>query len=240
MIHRGQELHPTCKNYSWHSRTREPSYVARRELSTIAWHEACTSDSGYREKGLAREIFIVTGVIGAGLLLLQQAGCVSSPPSHSTPAALPAVADADGLVSEKDAERLRNSIAARAPDPAEFADVYDTIASLVLNASRSRYDDLLEAGVSIYETQSSFMHAKTAVIDGLWSTVGSSNLDYRSFLHIDEVNAVIFGTEFAGQLEMQFIDDILGSRSIALEDWRDRGVFRRLAEWLSWPVEYWL
>jgi cardiolipin synthase len=84
------------------------------------------------------------------------------------------------------------------------------------------------------------MHAKTAVIDGLWSTVGSSNLDYRSFLHNDEVNAVIFGTEFAGQLEMQFIDDILHSRAIALDEWRDRGVVRRLAEWLSWPVEYWL
>jgi cardiolipin synthase len=112
--------------------------------------------------------------------------------------------------------------------------------SLVLNASRSRYDALLEAGVRIYETQASFMHAKTAVIDGLWSTVGSSNLDYRSFLHNDEVNAVIFGTEFAGQLEIQFIDDILHSRAIALDEWRDRGVVRRLAEWLSWPVEYWL
>jgi cardiolipin synthase len=112
--------------------------------------------------------------------------------------------------------------------------------SLVLNASRSRYGALLEAGVRIYETQASFMHAKTAVIDGLWSTVGSSNLDYRSFLHNDEVNAVIFGTEFAGQLEMQFIDDILHSRAIALDEWRDRGVVRRLAEWLSWPVEYWL
>lgn len=165
---------------------------------------------------MAREIFIVTGVFGAGLLLLQQAGCVSSPPSQSTPVAQPAVVDVRVIV------------------PGE------SNSSLVLNASRSRYDDLLEAGVRIYETQSSFMHAKTAVIDGLWSTVGSSNLDYRSFLHNDEVNAVIFGTEFAGQLEMQFIDDILRSRVIALEDWRDRGVMRRLAERLSWPVEYWL
>ena len=489
---------------------RKQSYVARRMLSTIAWHEACTSGSRYREKGLAHEISIVTGVVGVGFLLLQQAGCVSSPPSDSTPLPQPAVADADGIVRENDAERLRSSISAKAPDPAEFAELFDTIASLsdspvykdsrvellidgpatydsmlheiekaetsilletyifaddevgqrfsealaeksgagvsvhvifdsigsilsedaffermreagidileyndinpadggnpldanvrdhrkllivdgrvaftgginlsdtyssgsfgvdpkekmtdgwrdthiavygpavegfvavfaanwvrhqtgdngdldvalqtgcsgsdvvavlradggdgtessifhayreamrvaqvrvwitqayfapddgfldtlkaaarrgvdvrvivpgesnsslVLNASRSRYDDLLESGIRIYETQSSFMHAKTAVIDGLWSTVGSSNLDYRSFLHNDEVNAVIFGTEFAGQLEMQFIDDILGSRAIALEDWRDRGVLRRVAEWLSWPVEYWL
>ncbi|HEX5788945.1 MAG TPA: phospholipase D-like domain-containing protein [Woeseiaceae bacterium] len=112
--------------------------------------------------------------------------------------------------------------------------------ALVLNASRSRYGDLLEAGVRIYETHQSFVHAKTAVIDGLWSTVGSSNLDYRSFLHNDEVNAVVFGADFARQLEMQFVDDILRSRAVTLEEWRDRGVLRRFSEWLSWPLEYWL
>lgn len=112
--------------------------------------------------------------------------------------------------------------------------------SLVLNASRSRYGNLLESGVRIYETRSSFLHAKTAVIDGLWSTVGSSNLDYRSFLHNDEINAVVFGAGFASQLEMQFIDDILRSRAIDPAEWQDRGVLRRLTEWLSWPLEYWL
>lgn len=111
---------------------------------------------------------------------------------------------------------------------------------LVLNASRSRYGRLLEAGVRIYESNSSLLHAKTAVIDGIWSTVGSSNLDYRSFLHNDEVNAVVFGVSFARSLEDQFLDDIAESRAISLDEWHDRSLFKRVKEWISWPLEYWL
>ena len=111
---------------------------------------------------------------------------------------------------------------------------------LVLNASRSRYGQLLEAGVRIYESSSSLLHAKTAVIDGIWATVGSSNLDYRSFLHNDEVNAVVFGVNFARSLEDQFLDDIAESRAISLDEWHDRSLFKRLKEWVSWPLEYWL
>ena len=58
------------------------------------------------------------------------------------------------------------------------------------------YDELLAAGVKIYERRDALLHVKTAVIDGVWSTVGSTNLDWRSFLHNHEVNAVVLGTEF--------------------------------------------
>jgi cardiolipin synthase len=70
--------------------------------------------------------------------------------------------------------------------------------------------------------------------------VGSSNLDYRSFLHNDEVNAVIFGSAFARQMEQQFREDMAQSRLIDLEEWGRRGALQRLAEWASWPLEYWL
>lgn len=111
---------------------------------------------------------------------------------------------------------------------------------MVLNASRSRYKELLKGGVAVYERQNALLHAKTAVIDGLWSTVGSSNLDYRSFVHNDEVNAVILGRQFALEMEAQFDKDLEESREITLAQWQDRSIWKRVKEKLSWFVEYWI
>jgi cardiolipin synthase len=112
--------------------------------------------------------------------------------------------------------------------------------AMVLSASRSRYGDLLEAGVRIFENQNAVLHAKTAVIDGIWSTVGSSNLDYRSFLHNDEVNAIVIGEEFGLEMEKQFLQDMTQAREIELHEWNDRSVWSRFREKLSWTIEYWL
>ncbi len=110
----------------------------------------------------------------------------------------------------------------------------------ILHASRSRYGRLLKRGMRIYETTGTFLHAKTAVVDGVWSTVGSSNLDYRSFLHNDEVNAIVMGTDFGGQMEEQFQKDLEETREVSLEEWRRRPVLDRMREVFSWTVEYWL
>jgi cardiolipin synthase len=110
----------------------------------------------------------------------------------------------------------------------------------VVHASRSRYGRLLRKGVRIFEATNSVLHAKTAVIDGIWSTVGSSNLDSRSFLHNDEVNAVVLGAEFAAQMEDQFLADIDQARRIDYQQWRKRPIKDRFLEFLSWTVEYWL
>jgi cardiolipin synthase len=111
---------------------------------------------------------------------------------------------------------------------------------LLLNASRSRYGKLLEHGVKIYESRISILHAKTAVIDGIWSTVGSSNLDYRSFLHNDEINAIILGTDFARQMEARFQEDLENSQQVTLETWSDRSLGDRIKEFFSWMFAYWL
>ncbi|MGC8160076.1 phospholipase D-like domain-containing protein, partial [Salmonella enterica] len=71
--------------------------------------------------------------------------------------------------------------------------------SLVLYASRSFYSELLEAGVRIYERQDALLHSKTALIDGVWSTIGSTNLDWRSFVYNQEINAVILSPQFGAQ-----------------------------------------
>ena len=101
---------------------------------------------------------------------------------------------------------------------------------LVFQAGRSYYEELLEAGVKIYERKTRLLHAKTAVIDGVWSTVGSTNLDWRSLLHNDELNAVVLGTEFAAQMNAIFQKDLANSGEITLADWRARPIQERLKE----------
>jgi cardiolipin synthase len=101
----------------------------------------------------------------------------------------------------------------------------------VFHAGRSHYSGLLEGGVKIYERQGALLHAKTAVIDGVWSTIGSSNLDWRSALDNDEVNAVVLGREFAQQMQAMFASDLKASQAIDLESWQRRSPILRIKEW---------
>lgn len=113
-------------------------------------------------------------------------------------------------------------------------------AAMVFHAGRSFYDELLSEGVTIFERRKALMHAKTALIDGVWSTVGSTNLDWRSFLHNDEVNAVVLGAEFGDRMRAAFESDIANSEQITLERWRRRSIDVRLKEAFSRIWVYWL
>lgn len=104
---------------------------------------------------------------------------------------------------------------------------------LVFHAGRSHYGELLKGGVKLYERRDALLHSKTAVIDGVWSTVGSTNLDWRSFLDNDEVNAVILGREFGAKMTDMFVKDLAASQAIALESWERRPLLLRLKEWLA-------
>jgi len=106
-----------------------------------------------------------------------------------------------------------------------------TDSKLALYAQRHHYSKLLKAGVKLYEHSSSLLHAKTAVIDGVWSTVGSTNLDYLSLLSNDEVNAVILNKELALQMEQMFAKDLADSKPILLEEWEKRPLIHRMGEW---------
>ena len=113
-------------------------------------------------------------------------------------------------------------------------------AGLVYHAGRSFYTELLEAGVKIYQLKASVLHAKTGVIDHAWSTVGSSNLDIRSFLHNSEVNLVILGTDFGTTMEAAFAEDLKNSLPVTKEDWANRPISEHLKEWAARNFEYWL
>ncbi len=115
-----------------------------------------------------------------------------------------------------------------------------TDSMVVLHAQRHAYSRLLKAGVKIYEHDSSLLHAKTAVIDNVWSTIGSTNLDFLSLLNNDEVNAVILSREFAVEVEKMFKADLAKSRQIKWEEWRNRSFLLKSREWFFNIFVRWL
>ena len=110
----------------------------------------------------------------------------------------------------------------------------------VFHAGRSHYADLLAAGVQIYERQTALLHSKTIVIDGVWSTVGSSNLDWRSFLHNAELNAVILGWDFGRQMQAMFERDLREAVRVDPAQWARRPLDVRAKEIAARIWEYWL
>jgi cardiolipin synthase len=112
--------------------------------------------------------------------------------------------------------------------------------SLALHAMRYNYSELLNSGVKLYERRNTLLHAKTAVIDGVWSTVGSTNMDFWSLLSDDEVNAVILSHEFAIEMEKMFARDLAESDQIQWEEWKKRPLFQRIREWFAHLFAHWL
>ena len=111
---------------------------------------------------------------------------------------------------------------------------------LVFHAGRAHYERLLRGGLKLYERKDVLLHSKTALIDGVWSTIGSTNLDWRSFLHNQEVNAVIIGQEFGDRMRASFERDLAASKQITLEEWERRPIDVRVKEMFGRMWEYWL
>jgi cardiolipin synthase len=111
---------------------------------------------------------------------------------------------------------------------------------LVLNLGHGYYDRLLQAGVKIHERQGVILHSKTALVDGVWATVGSTNLDWRSFLHNHELNAVVLGPDFGSQVQAMFARDLAASDEITLAKWRQRPLNQRISELFARIWKYWL
>lgn len=103
-------------------------------------------------------------------------------------------------------------------------------AKSALAIQRSNYTELLKAGVKIYELPNVMLHSKTAVIDGVWSVVGSSNFDHRSILFNDEVDVVVLGNATAGELQTMFENDLKRAKQIDLPTWSKRSLWERFNE----------
>jgi cardiolipin synthase len=102
-------------------------------------------------------------------------------------------------------------------------------------AGRTAYGKLLEGGVRIFEYEPTMIHAKTMVVDGLFSVFGTSNLDARSSQINEEIEITVYDEGFGQQMEAVFDNDLKQSRSYTLEEFKKRSVWERLTEWVAIP-----
>src|SRR5262249_22712060 len=109
--------------------------------------------------------------------------------------------------------------------------------NLVRQASRSEFGRLLKNDIQIYEYRPALLHAKTMVVDGIWSTVGSTNLDRRSFALNEELHVAIYDRETAQRLERVFEQDLGNSRRVVYKDWKNRSLASRFLELLALPLK---
>lgn len=112
--------------------------------------------------------------------------------------------------------------------------------SLAKFAGEYFYSGLLKSGIKLYKRRNALLHAKTLVIDGVWSTVGSTNMDFWSFSSNDEVNAVILNREFAAEMEKMFARDLAESDQVRWEEWKKRPLSLKIREWVSHLFARWL
>lgn len=110
---------------------------------------------------------------------------------------------------------------------------------LIDYASRALYAKLLRWGVRIFEWEGSILHAKTAVIDGSWSTVGSYNMDQLSFSYNLEVNVVVKGEAFGKKMEAMFWEDLKSSREVMATEWVHRNLIQKMLENTSYYLLAW-
>ena len=132
----------------------------------------------------------------------------------------------------KDAAKRGVAVRILLPSYSDFSGVF--------YAGRAHYDELLESGVKLYELENAFLHSKSIVVDGVWSSVGSTNFDWRSFVHNNEISVCVIGEDFAAQMARMFDTDLADSKEITPAEWKKRGFRERFKEWMWLPIQYWL
>jgi cardiolipin synthase len=131
----------------------------------------------------------------------------------------------DATIRQAVIDRAKQRVDVRILLPSEKTD-----AKPIRQAGHRFFEQLMEAGVKIYEYQPTMMHSKTVVVDGKFSLVGSSNMDVRS-KELNQENVLgILDAGFARQLEETFLEDLKSAKEIDLEEWRRRGAIKKLTE----------
>jgi cardiolipin synthase len=138
----------------------------------------------------------------------------------------------DDLTSEALVEARRRGVDVRVIVPGKYND-----AKVTRYASRSTWGPLLDAGVRIFEYQPTMFHCKVLIVDGLFTSVGSTNFDNRSFRLNDEASLNVFDAGVASTQAKIFEDDLVQSKEYTLADWAARSWWQRLSEWASSTVE---
>ncbi len=143
------------------------------------------------------------------------------------------------FVPPHDEREELSKIARAGVDVRIVAPAFSDVQSAVF-AARAAYGDLLEAGAHIYEIRDAVVHAKLAVVDDTWTMIGSSNLDRRSVVFNNEVDAVILGHDSAGQVEALIKRYMAAGKEVDLRKWEDRSLDERVKEWKARVWQYWM
>ena len=104
-------------------------------------------------------------------------------------------------------------------------------------ASRRMWGDLLRAGVRIYEYRRVMIHAKVLIADELWSVLGTTNIDNRSFEHNDEVNVAMRDPAVAARLLEDYARDVRDSDEVTFERWQRRPLWEKIVGPFVWILE---
>ena len=104
-------------------------------------------------------------------------------------------------------------------------------------ASRRMWGELLKAGVRIYEYGGGMTHVKALLVDDLWSVIGTTNVDNRSFEHNDEVNVAVRDERVTARIASDFLNDLSQSREVTLSEWEHRPVWEKLIGTVAWILE---
>lgn len=109
-----------------------------------------------------------------------------------------------------------------------------TDSPLVQHASHHHFGTLLKKGVKIYEYNKTLLHQKVIVVDGVWSCVGSTNFDERSFQLNDEVSIGVIDPVIAGQLRAAFMDDLRSTNERKFEEWKERSLWHKTVDGVAY------
>ena len=134
------------------------------------------------------------------------------------------------FVPDREFRRMIADAARRGVDTRILTAGTKTDVKSTLYAGRARYEELMRAGVRIYEYRNTMMHAKTVVVDGRWSAVGRMNADNRSLSFNEETVLMMLDAGMGATLERHFTDDIARADEILLATFRQRGAWERVKE----------
>ena len=211
-----------------------PAVMGLQAAFAAAWAE-CTGELISGDMFFPKKAFTdVDGGVRAGLFF-------SSPTTGSTPAerfiALSIASARKSLyvtnsyfVPDDDFRKLLKLARARGVDVRILTVSKETDVKTTWWAGRSRYEELLRAGIRVYEYQPAMMHAKTFIVDGQWGSIGSMNFDNRSLAFNNESNLVFLDTRLGAQMDSTFMDDLTRSKEMTLAEFQRRPWYHRVLE----------
>ena len=210
-----------------------PAVMQLQGAFASAWAEA-TGELIAGPKFFPPDGFAARGNVHAGLLFAQ-------PTTGSTPAERFIALTIAGarrtlyitnsyFVPDDDSRRLLANAARRGVDVRILTVSEKTDVKTTWYAGRYRYEELLKAGIRVYEFQPTMIHSKTIIADGLWGTVGSMNFDNRSMAFNNESNLVFLDRTLGAEMDSTFLADLAHSKEIKLDEFQRRGRWERLLE----------